>query len=156
MRAAYARDTGRAMSQRNVELVRSIYGLFGGRDFAEARDAADEVDTAFRVYLHPDFEIRIPERYPEGGEVFRGRDGVERWLAMIDDVWSEWRYQDHRYLDAGATVVAILRVVAKGSASGLQLDREVAHVWRISGNRVAGVTVYLDLDEALEAAGLRE
>jgi ketosteroid isomerase-like protein len=144
------------MSQENVAMIRALYGLFGDRSFAEARDAADEVDTAFRVYLHPDFEIRIPERYPEGGEVFRGREGVEGWLAMIDDVWSEWRYEDHRYLDAGSTVVAILRVVAKGSASGVQLDREVAHVWRISENRAAGVTVYLDLNEALEAAGLRE
>ena len=144
------------MSQENVDVLRVLYGLFGDRSFAEARDAADEVDTAFRLYLHPDFEIRIPEGYPEGGEVFRGREGVERWLAMIDDVWSEWRYQDHRYVEAGATVVAILRVVAKGGASGLQLEREVAHVWRFSENRAAGVTVYLDLDEALEAAGLRE
>jgi ketosteroid isomerase-like protein len=144
------------MSQKNVDLIHGLYGLFGDRGFAAARDVADEVDTAFRVYLHPDFEIRIPESYPEGGEVFRGREGVEGWLAMIDDVWSEWRYQDHRYLDAGDTVVAILRVVAKGTASGLRLDREVAHVWRISENRAAGVTVYLDLDEALEAAGLRE
>jgi hypothetical protein len=29
-------------------------------------------------------------------------------------------------------------------------------VWRISENRAAGVTVYLDLDEALEVAGLSE
>ena len=144
------------MSQENVDLIRSIYGLVGDRGFAAAPDVVDEVDRAFRVYLHPNFEIRIPEDYPEGGEVFRGREGVQGWLAMIDDVWSEWRYEDHRYLDAGDTVVAILRVVAKGTASGLQLDREVAHVWRISENRAAGVTVYLDLDEALEAAGLRE
>src|SRR5215211_5948586 len=111
------------MSQENVDLIRGLYGLFGDRGFAAARDVPDEVDTAFRVYLHPDFEIRIPESYPEGGEVFRGREGVEGWLAMIDDVWSEWRYQDHRYLDARDTVVAILRVVAKGTASGLRLDR---------------------------------
>jgi ketosteroid isomerase-like protein len=144
------------MSQENVDLIRGVYGLFGDRGFAATGDVADEVDRAFRLYLHPDFQIRIPEDYPEGGEVFRGREGVKGWLAMIDDVWSEWRYQDHRYLDAGDTVVAIVRVVAKGTASGLQLDREVAHVWRISENRAVGVTVYLDRAEALEAAALRE
>jgi ketosteroid isomerase-like protein len=144
------------VSQENVDLIRALYGLFGDRGLVAAGDVAEEVDRAFRVYLHPDFQIRIPESYPEGGEVFRGRKGVEGWLAMIDDVWSEWPYQDQRYLDAGDTVVAILRVVAKGTASGLRLDREVAHVWRISENRAVGVTVYLDRAEALEAAGLRE
>ena len=65
------------MSQENLDLIRGLYGLFGDRGFAEARDVADEIDRAFRVYLHPDFEIRIPEDYPEGGEVFRGREGVQ-------------------------------------------------------------------------------
>ena len=129
------------MSQENVDLIRGVYRLFGDRGIAAAGDVTDEVDRAFRLYLDRNFQIRIPEDYPEGGEVFRGREGVKGWLAMIDDVWSEWRYQDHRYLDAGDTVVAIVRVIAKGTASGLQLDREVAHVWRISESRAVGVTV---------------
>jgi ketosteroid isomerase-like protein len=145
------------MSEQNVELIRRLYGLFGGRGFAQVRTAVGEVvDEAFRTYLHADFEIHIPEGYPEGGEVFRGREGVEGWLAMLDDAWSEWRYEDHRYRDAGDTVVALLRVVAQGAASGVRLDREVAHVWKISEGRAARVTVYLDVDEALEAAGLDE
>jgi hypothetical protein len=36
------------------------------------------------------------------------------------------------------------------------LHRFQTQSWRISENRAAGVTVYLDLDEALEAAGLPE
>jgi ketosteroid isomerase-like protein len=133
------------MSEANLNLVRGAYGLFDGR----------ELDRAFRDYLHPDFEIRIPEGYPEGGQVFRGREGLEDWLAMIDDVWSDWHYEDHRFIAADDTVVAILRAVAEGTSSGLRLDREVGHVWRIRHGRAAGVTVYLDVDEALGAAGLR-
>jgi ketosteroid isomerase-like protein len=132
------------MSEQNLKLIRETYALFDGR----------EIDRAFRDYLHPEVEIRIPEGYPEGGQVFRGREGVEGWLAMIDDVWSDWHYEDHRFIAAGETVVAILRVVAEGTASGLRLDREVGHVWRIRDGRATGVTVYLDVGEALEAAGL--
>jgi ketosteroid isomerase-like protein len=133
------------MSEENLKLVREVYGLFDGR----------EIDRAFRDYLHPDFEIRIPEGYPEGGQVFRGREGLEGWLDMIDDVWSDWHYEDHRFIDAGEAVVAIVRVVAEGAASGLRLDREVGHVWRIGDdNRATGVAVYVDVDEALETAGL--
>jgi ketosteroid isomerase-like protein len=142
------------MASENLDVVRALYGLFSDRAAGEDGGALT-VDAAFRLYLHPDFEIRIPELYPEGGEVLRGRDGLEAWLATIDDVWSEWRYEDHRYLDAGDLVVALLRIVAEGIASGVRLDREVAHLWRISEGRAAGVTVYLDVDAALEAAGLR-
>jgi ketosteroid isomerase-like protein len=133
------------VAQENVELIRPLYDLFVERD----------IDTAFRDYLRPDFAIRIPEGYPEGGQVFRGRKGVLDWLAMIDDVWADWHYENHRYIDAGEEVVAILRVVAEGTSSGLRFDREVGHVWRISEGRAAGVTVYLDVDEALRAARVR-
>jgi ketosteroid isomerase-like protein len=133
------------VAQEKVELIRRLYDLFVERD----------IDTAFRDYLRPDFAIRIPEGYPEGGQVFRGRKGVLDWLAMIDDVWADWHYENHRYIDAGEEVVAILRVVAEGTSSGLRFDREVGHVWRISEGRAAGVTVYLDVDEALRAARVR-
>jgi ketosteroid isomerase-like protein len=132
------------VAQENVQLVRGLYDLFVDRD----------LDTAFRDYLRPDFSIRIPEGYPEGRQVFRGREGVLEWLAMIDDVWADWHYEAHRYFDAGGDVVAILRIVAEGTSSGLRFDREVGHVWRISQGRAAGVTVYLDVDEAFQAAGL--
>jgi ketosteroid isomerase-like protein len=132
------------VSQENVEIVSRVYDLFEERD----------VDTGFRDLLSPDFAIRIPERYPEGGQVFRGREGVLAWLAMIDDVWADWHYEDPRFRDAGEEVVAILRVVAEGTSSGLRFELEVGHVWRISEGRATGVTVYLDTAEALRAAGL--
>lgn len=137
-------DTRATVAHENVELIRRVYELFEERD----------VDTGFRDFLTSDFAIRIPERYPEGGQVFRGREGVLGWLAMIDDVWADWHYESPRFREAGDDVVAILRVVAEGSSSGLRFDREVGHVWRVSEGRAAGVIVYLDVAEALEAAGL--
>jgi ketosteroid isomerase-like protein len=132
------------MSVANVRLVEEIYGLFDGR----------EVDTAFRHYLAPGFEIRTPEGYPEGRQVFRGREGLEDWLATIDEVWSDWHYEDHRFVPAGDAVVAIVRAVAEGTASGVRLDLVVGHVWRIRDGRATGVRVYRDVEMALEAAGL--
>jgi len=107
------------MSQDNVTLVRSVYAL--GLEQAV-------VDRAFAGYLDEGFEVRPPGAYPDG-EIFRGREGVRRWLATIDEVWGEWRFEPERFIDAGDRIVALVRVVARGGSSGVALDRKTAHVW---------------------------
>ena len=94
--------------------------------------------------------------YPDTPEVYRGREGFERWMEMVDDAWTEWRFEVQRYIDAGTTVVALARLAAEGAASGVRLEREVAHLWSVKGGRAICVTVYLRPEDALEAAGLAE
>jgi ketosteroid isomerase-like protein len=53
-------------------------------------------------------------------------------------------------------VVVFVRVVAKGSASGVPIELPDAHVVSIRNGRVASTRVYRDRAEALEAVGLRE
>lgn len=133
------------MSRENVEIVRRVYELFERRDieglFALAAD---------------DFELRLPDVYPEGSETYRGRDGAQRWLAMVQDIWGEWRFDLERLIDADEQVVALVRIVAEGGASGVPVDREVAHVWSVRDGKASRASVHLDRSEALEAAGLRE
>ena len=141
-----ARDTARAMSQENVEIVERLYEFFARRD----------VEPAFPNYAAPDFEIRVPPLYPDTPSVFRGRKGVEEWTAIVDEVWAEWRFEPERYLDAGSDVVVLARLIAEARASGVHLERDVAHVWALEDGRATSVQAYLDRDDALEAAGLRE
>ena len=61
------RDTGRAMSQENVELVRCLYAegpLVGLALSPEDEQAV--LDRLFRDYYDEQFEIRMPAAYPEG------------------------------------------------------------------------------------------
>ena len=134
------------MSKPNVEAVRKLYELFASRD----------LDAAFRDYAHPNIELRVPPLYPDTPEVFRGRRGVERWIAMVDEVWAEWRFEPERYLDTVSTVVVLARLIAEGSASGIHLEREVGHLWAFEGGRATSIQVYLNQSDALEAAGLSE
>ena len=127
-------------------MVRKLYELFARRDIA----------SAFPAYADPNLELRVPPLYPDTPQVFRGREGVERWIAMIDEVWAEWRFEPERYLDAGPTVVVLARLIAEGGASGIHLEREVAHLWEVERERATSIRVYLDRTDALEAAGLRE
>jgi ketosteroid isomerase-like protein len=134
------------MSRENVETVRRLYALFVRRD----------LDRALSEHADPDFELRIPALYPEGGEVLRGRDALERWLARIDELWTVWHFEPQRYIDAEAGVIALVRIVAESDSSGVRMERDVGHVWSLSDGRATGVTVYLTREEALEAAGLEE
>jgi ketosteroid isomerase-like protein len=134
------------MSQENVEVVRKLYEFFARRDVA----------AAFPDYADPNIELRVPPLYPDTPEVFRGLDGIEDWIAMIDEVWAEWRFEPERYIDAGSTVVVLARLVAEGVTSGIHLEREVAHLWALDNSRATSIQVYLNRAEALEAAGLRE
>jgi uncharacterized protein len=133
------------MSRENVELVRLAYELFDRRDIEGVLGLATD-----------DFELRLPDIYPEGPETFRGRDGLRRWVAMVQDIWGEWRFDVERLISADEQVVALVRIVAEGGASGVPVDREVAHVWSVRDGKASTASVYLDRAEALEAAGLRE
>jgi ketosteroid isomerase-like protein len=132
------------MSQENVEIARKLYEFFASRELA----------AAFPDYAHPDLEVRVPPVYPDAPKVFRGREGIEAWTAMVDEVWAEWHFEPQRYLEAGPSVVVLARLVARGSASGVHLERDVAHLWTFDNGRATGIQVYLDQAEALEAAGI--
>ena len=134
------------MSHENVEIVERLYEFFARRD----------VERAFPNYAAPNFEIRVPALYPDTPNVFRGRKGVEEWTAMVDEVWTEWRFEPERYLDAGSNVVVLARLIAEARASGVHLERDVAHVWTFEKGRATSIQAYLDRDEALSAAGLSE
>jgi ketosteroid isomerase-like protein len=134
------------MSEENFEVVERLYALFASRDVA----------AAIPDYAAPNLELRVPPLYPDTPEVFRGREGIERWMRMIDEAWAEWRLEPERYLDAGSTVVVLARLTAEGGSSGIHLEREVAHVWTLEQGRAVSIRVYLDQAEALEAVGLSE
>ena len=139
------------MSQQNAELVELTYELM---DDLQA-EQPEAFDRAFRDYLDEGFELAPPSVYPEGEQVYRGREGLERWIASTSEVWDEWRFEPERLVEADDQIVALVRLMARGSASGVRLDRESAHVWTVRDGRVTRCEVYLDRSEALEAAGLQ-
>jgi ketosteroid isomerase-like protein len=140
------------MSIENVELVQRSYRLL-----AELREGKPfALEQAFRECFDESLEVCIPDAYPEGAQVFRGRDGLKRWIASNKEAWEEWRVEPKRLLDAGDRIVALVHVVARGGSSGISLDRETAHIWTVVEGRVVRCEVYLEPSEALAAVDLHE
>jgi ketosteroid isomerase-like protein len=135
--------------------VRRLYA--DGGPFALPMSPDDEralLDLLFGEHYVEQFEVRMPPDYPEGEQLHYGRQGMSRLLAMLRDSWTEWRFEAERFIDAGQRVVVLIRVIARGGASGLAAEQETAHVWAIREGRLASIQIYRDRDEALKAVGL--
>jgi ketosteroid isomerase-like protein len=89
------------MSRENVELVQRSYRLL--EELREAKPYA--LERAFRECFDEGLEVRMPDAYPEGAQVFRGREGLKRWGDSTKEIWDEWRFEPERFLDAGDRVV---------------------------------------------------
>jgi ketosteroid isomerase-like protein len=140
------------MSGENVELVKSAYGLIR----PGLQTTPEEVDRLFRDHLDAQFEVHLPPDYPEGEVVFRGREGMTQFMAMLRDTWSDWRFEPEQFLDAGNRVVVSGHILAEGGASGVRMELKTTHVWTIPADRATSMQVYRDHTEALDAVGLRE
>jgi ketosteroid isomerase-like protein len=137
----------------NLDLVHSVYQR---RDFgsADSNDDPAFFDRIWRDYLDEEYEYRGTGGYPEGELVFRGREGAAQLLAMLLDAWAEFRFEPERFIGAGDQVVAFVRWVGKGRASGVPIELPVAHVWTIRDGRLKSCRAFRDRSDALEAVGL--
>ena len=95
------RDTGRAMSQENVEVVRRVYSL--GADAAGI--VRGDYDDVLRDYFQiPDCELLPPRAYPDVESSYRGVEGLRRWFGQMDEIWNDFRMEPgKRYFDVGAS-----------------------------------------------------
>jgi ketosteroid isomerase-like protein len=119
------------------------------------RDSEGAADRLVRELVDEGFELRLPESYPEGAQVFRGRDGLKRWTAKTREIWDEWRFEPEQFIQADDGLVLVLvHLVAEGCLSGVRLERDTAHVWALEDGKVTRCEVYLDRAEALDALGL--
>ena len=140
------------MSQANISLARDLYELL-----PELREQGREaVDRLFRDYVDARFELHLPPDYPEGEQVLRGREGMDAFVDMLQETWSEWRFVPERFLEADDCVLVFARLVAAGRESGVPVELETNHVWTIRNGRAASMCVYRDRTEALDAVGLEE
>jgi ketosteroid isomerase-like protein len=129
-----------------TQLVRDAYRFIEDIQLDRRHDYEDGYPERFAE----SFELCLPPGYPEGEQVFRGRTGLKRWIEGIREIWDEWRMEPERFIPAGERVVVLIHIVARGDLSGVELDRETAHIWSIADDRVTRCEVYFDRSEALK------
>jgi uncharacterized protein len=90
------------------------------------------------------------------GGVYRGREGVERFLADTSENWEELQIVAEEFRDLGDRVVVLGRMKGRGKGSGAPIDQPFATIYDFRGDRIWRCRVYFDHAEGLRAAGLSE
>jgi ketosteroid isomerase-like protein len=137
------RDTARAMSQENVDVIRAVIDGWLRGDSSTLNLISEDA-----VYVAPPGML--------GGGTYRGHEGVLEWFVDWRREWTKYEAEVIRFEDLGDRVFTVERNRATGKRSGIAVDMETFSVWTLRDGKVVRWEGYASENEALEAAGLSE
>jgi ketosteroid isomerase-like protein len=123
------------MSQENIELIQALYAAFGAGDVSGAVSL-----------MSPDIVWNEAEHFPYAdGNPYVGPEAILTGVfARLGGEWDGFAAVPSEYLDAGDTVVVLGRYRGTYKATGLALDAQLVHVWRVADGKVTGFQQYTD------------
>jgi ketosteroid isomerase-like protein len=139
-----SRDTARAMSEENVEVVQRLFGrVVSNHEFPP------ELVTT-------DFTLDVSEVSPEVG-VAHGVKAAEEALRPYWDTFDHFHTAVEEVINAdGDRVVIALRDVGRIKGSDAEVSSHYFHVYTFRDGKIARQSIHADRERALKAAGLAE
>ena len=131
------------MSQENLEAVRRSFEAFNRRDF----------DAAFEDFA-PDFELDFTRAIG----IDRGTYTLAQFRRLnesLAELWESNRLVADELIDAGELVVVPWTSRLRGR-DGIEVQARGTWLCTFRDGLVVRICLYQELDEALEAAGLRD
>jgi ketosteroid isomerase-like protein len=145
------RETGNAVSQENVDLVRRLYAELASegstREFERRMS-----DEALGLFLDPEIEWVPVTESLLAAESYRGFDGVRRFWGEFLSTWESYRVETLRFDDAGDQVAVVVHIV--GQTHELEVEDTRSSLLTVRDGRIVRVQSFPDPDGAREAAGL--
>jgi ketosteroid isomerase-like protein len=135
------------MSQENVEAILQGIDAFNRRD----------VD-AFVATLSPDVEWEDSVFWTEPSRIYRGRAELREWFnRVVVEPWESIHFEVEEITEAaGDRIFFGGLLTTRGKGSGVDTQIYGWTVMWIANGKATRRQVFLDRDEALEAAGLSE
>jgi ketosteroid isomerase-like protein len=133
------------MSQENVEIIRRAFEAFRANDV-----------EAWLATISPNIKVFPNPREPGTKPHYEGREGVLEYLRNWYAGWDEYVVEPTRFIEAGDYVVVAAREVGTAKQSGVRVEEEFSHVFRLEDGQTVEWRQFGPLQEALEAVGLRE
>jgi ketosteroid isomerase-like protein len=122
------------------------------REGFEALNSGDE--ERILAFAHPDFETSVPPEFSAEPDTYRGHDGIRRYFALFDDAMEGVHFEAEQMWEAGDSVVALVRLTARGKQTGIAVEQRSAQVWTIREGRALRAQTFPELAEAFAAAGV--
>ena len=129
-----------------MEIVRKAFAAFERGDMEAVLRLADE-----------DIVITQPFDVPGLPAQQHGHSGVLEAFAIWPEQWDDYRVEILRIAAAPAgKVIATVRNRGRGKQSGIEVDMEFSFVFTIRDAKITEWQLFVQEDEAFEAAGLSE
>ena len=130
------------MSQENVEIVRSYFRAYDRED-----------PDAWKALLAPEVEF-LPLGLMGGST--SGVDNVAREVSEFTRAFDSYGVSPEAFYDGGDEVVAVLHRRARSARSPAAIDDQFAQWFSLRDGRIVRMQSFRRVQDALEAAGLRE
>jgi ketosteroid isomerase-like protein len=127
------------MSRENVELVRRMYEAYLGGD-------VEGTLAYFHADVEVDFSVRVDSR------VGRGRQELNEVVSSWIGTWDEYTEEIEEIRDLGDSVCVVAMQHGRGKGSGVPFENRFASIYEIADGAITSITMYTDLDSALQAA----
>jgi ketosteroid isomerase-like protein len=136
--------SSRRVAQRNTELVESAFDAWNRGDI-----------DAFAGHVAEDVAWLEVAGRPEGGATERiGRDRLRESLRSLFDAWESYHLEVQRLEAVDDRVLAVVREVARGRASGVEIDGTWGYLITVGDGEIVRIEAYRDANRALEMAGM--
>jgi uncharacterized protein len=137
------RDTDRAMSETNVELLRRANEAFNRGDL-----------DGFLEYCAEDLEVEDLNNAPDVPRVTHGKQEARAVFMAWTDAFDDFRGDIEEYIDVDDRHVAcVVHYRGTQRETGLEVNFRGVDVWEIrDGELVRGTLAYPDRGSAIEAA----
>ena len=133
------------MPPEDIELVKSAFETWNRGEIDAFVDSTSE-DVAW---------LEVSGR-PEGGASERiGRERLREGLKSLFDAWESYYIDAERIEEAGDRILAIVREVARGRASGVEIDGRWGYLITVENGEMVRIEAYRDPAMALQMAGAR-
>jgi ketosteroid isomerase-like protein len=109
-------------------------------------------EEAFAEFAQPDMVIDITSNVFNPG-TFEGFEGFLRFMDQVGEAWAEFRLEPEEVFEQGDVVVVLVRAVATGHGSGVEIDAPSAVVCEMRDGRIASIRVEPDRKAALRVIG---
>jgi len=132
------------MSQKNVEIVRRGIDAWNRRD----------LQTLMAPY-RSDAEVDWSRSEGPFKGVYRGHDGIQTFWDLLWSMFEEGHLETHDFRQVGSDVVVPNTAHFRGR-EGIEVSARTVLVFTLERGQITRLRLFPDLNEALEAAGLRE
>jgi ketosteroid isomerase-like protein len=132
------------MSQKNVEIVRTVYAAWARDDLPGPAGLFDaQID-----YVNP------PDAVEQGT-----RHGLAAFSRAVHDAFDgleTWQIELEQLVPAGERVAVVVRYRVHWRASGVDVEAHESALWTVRDGKVVRYQWFHGPNDALEAVGLRE